>query len=207
MFTSFFYVFLLHCRKFQIKFSYHAKQNEKAESKNAFGFNFFYFSFTLSINFLNCAMPFSVCLNTPQFSSSAKNGTTTPLSIKPIDRETYSGSKKVNGTIGCGYESNGKPVKLEVKTIDGEVSIGQPATQPTIVRGDANCDGVVELADAILIMQSLANPDKYGVGGKADKPITDQGKLNGDVDDDVVGLTANDALKIQKYLLHIISNL
>jgi hypothetical protein len=140
-------------------------------------------------------------------SSSAKNGTTTPLSIKPIDRETYSGSKKVNGTIGCGYESNGKPVKLEVKTIDGEVSIGQPATQPTIVRGDANCDGVVELADAILIMQSLANPDKYGVGGKADKPITDQGKLNGDVDDDVVGLTANDALKIQKYLLHIISNL
>ena len=130
-------------------------------------------------------------------SSSAQNGTTTPLSIKPIDRETYSGSKKVNG----------KPVKLEVKTIDGEVSIGQPATQPTIVRGDANCDGVVELADAILIMQSLANPDKYGVGGKADKPITDQGKLNGDVDDDVVGLTANDALKIQKYLLHIISNL
>lgn len=140
-------------------------------------------------------------------SSSAQNGTTTPLSIKPIDRETYSGSKKVNGTIGCGYESNGKPVKLEVKTIDGEVSIGQPVTQPTIVRGDANCDGVVELADAILIMQSLANPDKYGVGGKADKPITDQGKLNGDVDDDVVGLTANDALKIQKYLLHIISNL
>nr|AEV58921.1 scaffoldin C [Ruminococcus flavefaciens] len=140
-------------------------------------------------------------------SSSAQNGTTTPLSIKPIDRETYSGSKKVNGTIGCGYESNGKPVKLEVKTTDGEVSIGQPVTQPTIVRGDANCDGVVELADAILIMQSLANPDKYGVGGKADKPITDQGKLNGDVDDDVVGLTANDALKIQKYLLHIISNL
>jgi len=140
-------------------------------------------------------------------SSSAQNGTTTPLSIKPIDRETYSGSKKVNGTIGCGYESNGKPVKLKVKTTDGEVSIGQPVTQPTIVRGDANCDGVVELADAILIMQSLANPDKYGVGGKADKPITDQGKLNGDVDDDVVGLTANDALKIQKYLLHIISNL
>ena len=67
--------------------------------------------------------------------------------------------------------------------------------------------GVVELADAILIMQSIANPDKYGVGGKADKPITDQGKLNGNVDDDVVGLTANDALKIQKYLLHIISNL
>nr|AEV59005.1 scaffoldin C [Ruminococcus flavefaciens] len=140
-------------------------------------------------------------------SSSAKNGTTTPLSIKPIDRETYSGSKKVNGTIGCGYESNGKPVKLEVKTIDGEVSIGEPATQPTIVRGDANCDGVVELADAILIMQSLANPDKYGVGGKADKPMTDQGKLNGDVDDDVTGLTANDALKIQRYLLHIIAEL
>ena len=29
-----------------------------------------------------------------------------------------------------------------------------------VVYGDTNCDGNVELADAILIMQSLANPDR-----------------------------------------------
>lgn len=143
-------------------------------------------------------------------SSSAKNGTTTPLSIKPIDRETYSGSKQVNGKIGCGYESNGKPVKLDVKVTDGAVNIGSnPTTQPptNIVKGDTNCDGKVELADAILIMQSLANPDKYGLKGSDTKHLTDQGKANGDVDKDTEGLTSNDALKIQKYLLHMITEL
>ena len=61
--------------------------------------------------------------------------------------------------------------------------------------GDTNCDGTVELADAILIMQTLASPNKYAV--------TDQGRLNGDVDKSTVGLTSNDALFIQEYLLHL----
>jgi endoglucanase len=63
------------------------------------------------------------------------------------------------------------------------------------VWGDTNCDGVVELADAILIMQTLASPNKY--------TVTDQGRLNGDVDKSTVGLTSNDALFIQEYLLHL----
>jgi endoglucanase len=67
------------------------------------------------------------------------------------------------------------------------------------VWGDTNCDGTVELADAILIMQYLANPNKYS--------ITEQGKLNGDVDKTVNGLTSNDALRIQEYLLHLRSTL
>ena len=64
-----------------------------------------------------------------------------------------------------------------------------------VVWGDSNCDGTVELADAILIMQVLANPNKY--------TITDQGRANADVDRSTVGLTANDALYIQEYLLHL----
>ena len=76
-----------------------------------------------------------------------------------------------------------------------------------VLWGDTNCDGTVELADAILIMQSLANPDKYGVGGSFEKPLTEKGRLNGDVDPDVKGLTSNDALAIQEYLLHIIDAL
>ena len=73
-------------------------------------------------------------------------------------------------------------------------------------KGDTNCDGKVELADAILIMQALANPNKYGIGGTADKPLTDQGKINGDVDQSTTGLTSNDALRIQEYLLHKITD-
>ena len=81
------------------------------------------------------------------------------------------------------------------------------APPSNILWGDTNCDGVVELADAILIMQSLANPNKYGLNGTDAKHLTEQGKLNGDVDTSVTGLTSNDALRIQEYLLHKISTL
>ena len=63
-----------------------------------------------------------------------------------------------------------------------------------ITWGDTNCDGTVELADAILIMQTLANPNKYAV--------TELGRLNGDVDKSTVGLTSNDAMFIQEFLLN-----
>ncbi|WP_455530093.1 glycoside hydrolase family 9 protein [Ruminococcus sp.] len=73
--------------------------------------------------------------------------------------------------------------------------------------GDANCDGDVDMADAVLIMQSLANPNKYGVGGTDAKAITEQGKANADVDTSSKGLTSNDALRIQEFLLKKISTL
>ncbi len=55
--------------------------------------------------------------------------------------------------------------------------------------GDANLDGKVTVADAVAILQSIGNRDKYEL-----KP---QGKINADVDG-VEGVTANDALTIQK---------
>ena len=67
--------------------------------------------------------------------------------------------------------------------------------------GDANCDGNVNMADAVIIMQSLANPDKYGVNGTDDTHITAQGEKNGDMDGN--GLTNADALEIQKMLLKL----
>ena len=73
--------------------------------------------------------------------------------------------------------------------------------------GDVNCDDTVDMADAVLIMQALANPNKYGIGGTDEKALTEQGAKNGDVDTDVAGLTSNDALKIQQYLLGILKSL
>ena len=72
---------------------------------------------------------------------------------------------------------------------------------PTVVKGDANCDGDVDMADAVLIMQALANPNKYGENGTAENHLTAQGKENGDLDGD--GLTVGDAQAIQKKLLNI----
>ena len=53
------------------------------------------------------------------------------------------------------------------------------AGKPTLV-GDANFDGQVDLSDAVIIMQALANPDKYGLGGSDEHAITQQGWINAD---------------------------
>ena len=79
--------------------------------------------------------------------------------------------------------------------------------QTEIIYGDANCDGDVDMSDAVLIMQSLANPNKFGIDGSDDKHITEQGQLNGDVDISAKGITANDALRIQEFLLGKIKSL
>lgn len=64
--------------------------------------------------------------------------------------------------------------------------------QPTLL-GDANEDGEVSLADAVLIMQSLSNPDIFR--------LTPQGKANADIYGDGDGVTAMDALQIQKIMI------
>lgn len=56
--------------------------------------------------------------------------------------------------------------------------------------GDANLDEKVTVADAVAILQFIANKDKYAL-----KP---QGKVNADCFDVGDGVTANDALAIQK---------
>ncbi len=60
-----------------------------------------------------------------------------------------------------------------------------------VVYGDANCDGVVTMADAVAILQNLSNSNKY--------PLTAEGMDNADVNLRGDGLSAMDALSIQKY--------
>ncbi|MCM1132262.1 MAG: hypothetical protein NC340_02200, partial [Ruminococcus flavefaciens] len=55
--------------------------------------------------------------------------------------------------------------------------------------GDANEDGVVDIADAAAIIQSLGNKDKYALGK--------QGAINADIVDNGGGVTGLDALALQ----------
>ena len=71
--------------------------------------------------------------------------------------------------------------------------------------GDANSDGNIDMSDAVLIMQALANPNKYGVEGSDERHITAKGIGYADTDGD--DLTVNDALRIQQYLLGEINSL
>lgn len=86
---------------------------------------------------------------------------------------------------------------------DGSGS-GQPSTTTTqtpsnVVYGDANLDGKVTVADAVAILQFLGNKDKY--------PLNDEAKSNADVYMRGDGVTANDALTIQKYDAGIVKTL
>ena len=75
------------------------------------------------------------------------------------------------------------------------------------VTGDANCDGELSMADAVLIMQSIANPAKFGIEGTDVNHITEQGKKNADIAGENDGITNADALAIQKYKLSLITSL
>ena len=74
-------------------------------------------------------------------------------------------------------------------TVSVTSSTSTEAPKTKVLYGDANVDDNVTVADAVAILQHIGNRDKYEL-----KP---QGMINGDVDG-VAGITANDALVIQK---------
>ena len=76
-----------------------------------------------------------------------------------------------------------------------------------IVYGDANCDGDVSVADAVLIMQKIANPSKFDVKGTDDKRITEQGMKNADCYNTGDGVTNKDALAVQQFQLGLVKEL
>ena len=100
-------------------------------------------------------------------------------------------SEAINDTITKAF---GTPDALKITTYNAAPG----------VKGDANGDGQVDMSDAVLIMQALANPNKYGTNGTNPTHITADGFKFADTDGN--GLTVNDALRIQKYLLGLIKS-
>ena len=78
------------------------------------------------------------------------------------------------------------------------VTTTSTTTAPTSVgkAGDANGDDQVDMSDVVLIMQSLANPDKY--------QIAPENRDKADVESKGNGITTVDALSIQRYLLGLV---
>ena len=94
------------------------------------------------------------------------------------------------------------PISDEPQTTQPDTSenTSQPSSQSGVsLAGDSNCDGTINLADAIFIMQCKANPTKY--------TLSEQGEINSDVADKGDGVTNKDALMIQKYLLGLVDKL
>lgn len=115
---------------------------------------------------------------------------------------TTGGGTVAGGTITTTTTTTKNPSVTTTTTAKSE----NPGLKVTLW-GDADCDGRVYLNDAVLVMQAIGNPDAYGVNGSDTSHITEQGKLNADVNEAGNGLTNLDALAIQKYLLGMISKL
>lgn len=104
----------------------------------------------------------------------------------------------VDGVLVGGTEPDGT-TPAEEETTDPTTKPSDPTTKPTttpdkdVLYGDADCDKVVKMNDAVLIMQSIANGDKYS--------LTEKGEANADCYQPGSGVTPKDALSIQKFLL------
>lgn len=134
------------------------------------------------------------------------------LEVIPASRDTYTGSQVPNEVISVGYFQNKDVVRYGVKTNNGTISVGNVETTTTTttattggnqnpsktLKGDANKDGKVSLADAVLIMQALSNPNDYA--------LDEQASLNADTNGDG-GVSPADALEIQLHDLSLPSAL
>lgn len=128
-----------------------------------------------------------VCINTDHLYGGTGNG-----NFLVGDMNEF--GKVYMSTVGCGIvygEISGEtPTKPTKPTETTTKPTGSSTTgSEDILWGDANIDGNVTIADAVLIMQSLANPNEY--------KLTTQGQLNADVVGKGDGITTKDALTIQ----------
>ena len=134
--------------------------------------------------------------DTPFVTTTTVALTTTTTTTTTTATTTASTTKTVNETSTTASS-----------TTTVETTTTNPATTTTVttesaqqgMAGDSNGDGAVDMSDAVLIMQSLANPDKYVIAA--------ENMLNADVDNRGNGITSSDSLAIQKYLLGLIKSL
>ena len=150
--------------------------------------------------------------NDPHYGEECGNILSNYLSDNNIEYDMRSGTKNGISYAGCIIEfpegtstSEQYDVYAKIKDNTGfecewtkfyggagiPTNIKNALPEPTL-SGDANEDGDVNMADAVLIMQTLSNPDEY--------KLTPQGIANADIDGD--GVTAMDALTIQLSIIN-----
>ena len=98
-----------------------------------------------------------------------------------------------------------KTTTTTTTTTTSTTTTSSNTTENDILYGDANCDGKVDISDAVMILQALSNKDKYGVTGSDPTHITEQGMKNADCNKSRDGVTTSDALAVQKYVIGLVN--
>lgn len=107
-------------------------------------------------------------------------------SVANIGSDAFLSAKaKVSTVTYNGTEQDWTKVKID----GGNGALTNASFTYLVKYGDANEDGVVNISDAVLIMQSISNPGEY--------KITETGIANADIVDRGSNLTTQDALAIQ----------
>ena len=115
------------------------------------------------------------------------------FSVEPDKEVTIEEHYKLANEI---YKLTGQIPDLSTTAFDSDATIsGARVDLHTNVKGDANDDGKLALSDAIAILQTVGNPDTYG--------LTAQGEYNADIAGDFDGITNLDALTVQRKLLKL----
>lgn len=141
-----------------------------------------------------------LCTVTGTIAAGAADGTKAEIKIVPTERKVLSSGTDMNEVLDFGYVENGQKVSYEASLVNGTVTVGTetPTSEGKYLKGDANCDGLVTIADATAIVQHLGNQDEYG--------LSEQGKLNADCDGDP-GVTGSDSNRIQMLEAGLITEL
>lgn len=132
-----------------------------------------------------------LCTMTAKVKDTANAGDVSSLEIVPITRDA-----KTN--ILAGYVNGTSIHKYSVATDNGSVTVKSSALTATIY-GDANCDGTVDIADAVAVAAYVGDAEK--------NTLTEQGIINADVQATGNGLNAGDTLAIQQYLARVVEEL
>jgi hypothetical protein len=131
----------------------------------------------------------------PPTTTSTTTTTTTTTTAKPTTTSTTTTTERTRVT---------KTTTTTTSTTTVATTTTVPVTTTTAplevtIWGDADCNGVVEVNDAVAVMSYCNNSQKY--------PLSEQGKLNSDVYSNGDGLNNSDALAIQKYCAQVLKSL
>ena len=113
----------------------------------------------------------------------------------------------INGELYYGTEPDGTTADGNSSSVPTTTSPTTTATKPAttttaaeeVIYGDANCDGNVDISDAVMVKCYLINNKKF--------TLSKQGLINSDVQGSGNGVNAQDAVTIQKYVIKSITKL
>ncbi|MDD7184168.1 MAG: dockerin type I domain-containing protein [Ruminococcus sp.] len=133
----------------------------------------------------------------------APDGSVAEFNIVPNPRKINgSGTAEDNNKIWLGYDADTNPdddvtnyIYYDSSVSNGSVTVSGGASDG--LRGDANLDGSVDIADVVAIASYVSD--------SVQNPLKSQGMINADVQGEGNGINANDALAVQQYLANIIT--